>query len=163
MTIISLIAAIDLNRLIGKGGNELPWRLPADLKRFRNVTIGKPVIMGRKTFESIGRPLSERTNIVITRNEKYEAPGCVIAHSPEEALRAADGALEVMIIGGGDIFAKFMPRAMRMYLTQIDAEFEGNIYFPEWNPTKWREISRESHEPDKRNPYKYTFLTLERI
>lgn len=171
---ISLIAAMDKNRLIGKGGNELPWRLPADLKRFKSITLGKPIIMGRKTFESIGKPLPDRTNIVITRNEKYEAPGCVIARSPEEALRAArllgearpkgtaGDAPEIMIIGGAEIFTHFLPRARRMYLTLVEEEFSGNIYFPRWSPEEWRETSREPHEADEKNSYRYTFITMER-
>lgn len=160
--IISLIAAIDKNRLIGRKGNALPWCLPADLKRFKEVTMGKPVIMGRKTFESIGRPLPGRTNIVITRNRKYEALGCKVVNSAEEALQASGNALEVLIIGGAEIFAQFMPFANRMYLTLIDYEFEGDVYFPMWNLEEWREVSREPHEPDEKNPYKYTFLILER-
>lgn len=160
--IISLIAAMDKNRVIGKSGNELPWRLPADLKRFKSVTLGKPIIMGRKTFESIGRPLPERTNIIITRSEKYEAPGCVVVHSPEKALSAAGDAPEVMIIGGAEIFARFLPLAKRLYFTHVSGEFEGDIYFPSLDPKEWREIFREAHEPDEKNPYNYTFVTLER-
>ena len=160
MAIISLIAAMDKNRVIGNKDNALPWRLPADLKHFKNITLGKPIIMGRKTFESIGRPLPERTNIIITRNKKYRAPGCVVVSSPEDALRVAGNAKEIMVIGGAEIFAKFYPLAKRMYLTLIDAEFEGNVYFPEWDPAEWHEVTREPHEPDEKNPYKYTFITL---
>lgn len=161
--IISLIAAIDKNLVIGNSKNTLPWYLPADLKRFKSVTMGKPIIMGRKTFESIGKPLPERTNIIITRNEKYEAPGCIVVRSPEEALLAAGNAPEAIIIGGGELFSQFMPRADRMYLTLVDGEFEGNVYFPKWNPREWREVFREAHEADEKNPYNYTFVTLERI
>lgn len=160
--IISLIAAMDKNRVIGNKDNALPWRLPADLKRFRNVTLGKPVIMGRKTFESIGKPLPERTNIVVTRNEKYEAPGCIVVRSTEEALLAAGDAPEVVVIGGGEIYAQFLPYAKRLYFTYVDGVFAGNIYFPHWNQEEWREIFYEAHEPDEKNPYNYTFVTLER-
>lgn len=161
--IISLIAALDKNGAIGNSKNAIPWYLPADLKRFKSVTLGKPVIMGRKTFESIGRPLPERVNIVVTRNEKYEAPGCVVVHSTEEAIRAAGDAPEVMVIGGGELYAQFLPYARRLYFTYVDGEFEGNIYFPEWNPKEWREVFYEAHEPDEKNPYSYTFVALERL
>lgn len=159
--IISLIAAMDKNRVIGNKDNALPWYLPADLKHFKSVTLGKPIIMGRKTHESIGKSLPERTNIIITRNENYEAPGCVVIHSPEEAIEASGDAPEVVVIGGAEIFAQFLPLANRMYLTLINAEFAGNVYFPEWNPEEWREISREAHESDEKNRYGYTFLIIE--
>lgn len=159
---VSLIAALDKNGVIGNKDNALPWYLPEDLKRFKSVTLGKPIIMGRKTFESIGKPLPERKNIVVTRNEKYEAPGCTVVHSPEEALRAAGDMPEVVVIGGGELFSQFMPRVTRMYLTLVDGEFEGNIYFPQWNPQEWRETFRESHQADGKSPYNYTFLTLEK-
>lgn len=162
VTKISLIAAMDKNRPIGKAGNELPWHLSADLKRFKSITLGKPIIMGRKTFESIGEPLPERTNIIITRNEEYGAPGCVVVPSPKEALKSAGNAPEVVVIGGAEIFAQFLPLAQRMYLTQVDGKFEGNVYFPEWNPEEWHEIFREAHGPDEKNAYRYTFLILER-
>lgn len=162
MATISLIAAIDKNGVIGKDGKELPWYLPADLKRFKNITMGKPIIMGRKTYESIGKPLPGRTNIIITRKENYEAPGCLVVHSPEEALQAAGEAPEIMVIGGAEIFAQFMPRASRLYLTLIDRAFEGNVYFPKWDAAEWREVSRETHEPDEKNFYAYTFIVLER-
>lgn len=157
---ISLIAAMDKNRVIGTDDGKLPWHLPADLKRFKSLTIGKPVIMGRKTFESIGRSLPERLNIVITRNKNYEAPGCAVVHSADEALAQTKDALEVMVIGGAEIFTQFFPRAGKMYLTLIDGVFSGSVYFPEWNSAEWREVSREAHEPDEKNRYGYTFLTL---
>lgn len=121
---------MDKNRVIGKDGAGLLWHLPADLKHFKSVTLGKSVIMGRKTFESIGKSLPERTNIVITRNTNYEAPGCVVVHSPDEALTAAGDAPEVMIIGGAEIFAQFLPRAKRMYVTLVDGVFSGNVSPP---------------------------------
>lgn len=162
MAIISLIAAMDKNRVIGNKDNALPWRLPADLKHFKNITLGKPIIMGRKTFESIGRPLPERTNIIITRNKKYRAPGCVVVNSPEDALRVAGNAKEIMVIGGAEIFAKFYPLAKRIYFTRVDGAFKGNVYFPQWDPKEWRETFRETHEADEKNPYRYSFLVLER-
>lgn len=148
---------------MGKTDNKLPWRLPADLKRFKSITLGKPVIMGRKTFESIGRPLSGRTNIIITGNEKYLAPGCIVVHSPEEAIRASGQTPEIMVIGGAKIFTWFLVLAKRMYLTLIDDEFMGNIYFPEWNPEEWQEVERETHKADEKNPFGFTFLVLDRV
>lgn len=163
MQIISLIAAMDKNRVIGTDDGKLPWHLPADLKHFKSVTLGKPVIMGRKTFESIGKPLPERLNIVMTRDVRYKVEGSVVVHSPEDALKAAGDAPEVMVIGGAEVFAEFLPHARRMYLTLIDGVFSGNGYFPQWDSQAWREVSREAHEPDEENAYGYTFRILEHI
>ena len=157
--IISLIAAIGKNRVIGKN-NKLPWKLSADLKRFREITSGKTVIMGRKTFESIGKLLPNRLNIIITRDKNYKIDGCVVVHSAEEALKAADSYKEVMIIGGEQIFKEFLPRASRMYLTLIDGNFEGDAYFPEYNKNEWKEVFREEH---KDNSLKYSFVNLEKL
>lgn len=162
MQIISLIAAMDGNRVIGTDDGKLPWHLPADLKHFKSLTIGKPVIMGRKTFESIGYPLAERKNIIITRNKNYKAPGCAIVHSPDETLAQTEDAPEAMVIGGAEIFTEFLPLANRMYLTLIDGEFPGTAYFPQWDTGAWREVSREAHEADEKNLYGYTFVILER-
>jgi dihydrofolate reductase len=159
--IISLIAAIGKNRVIGKN-NSLPWKLPADMKRFRELTTGKPIIMGRKTFESIGKPLPNRTNIIITHDQNYKAEGCIIAHSIEEALKAAESNKEVMIIGGSQIYKEFLPKANKMYLTLIDADFDGNAYFPEYKVEEWKETAYEEHERDKDNQYSYTFVVLTR-
>lgn len=159
--IISLIAAMDRNRVIGKN-NALPWSMPADLKHFRDLTRGKPIIMGRKTFESIGRPLPDRINIIITRDAAYQAQACIVVHTADEALKAAGNAEETMIIGGGEIFSMFLAKADRMYLTRIDADFEGGARFPEFPEHEWQITAEESHEPDTANPYPYTFLTLEK-
>ncbi len=159
--IISLIAAMDRRRVIGRG-NALPWTMPADLKHFRELTRGKPVIMGRKTFESIGRPLPDRINIVITRDPAYRADGCIVAHSPAAAVAAAGDTPEIMVIGGEHIFREFLPLAQKMYLTLIDADIGGDTFFPEWNPDQWRETSREEHPADKNNPYPYIFIMLEK-
>jgi dihydrofolate reductase len=123
--------------------------------------MGKPIIMGRKTFDSIGRPLPGRTNIVVTRDPAYQAEGCVVAHSIEAALAAAGEAEEVMIIGGADFYRQLLPRADRIYLTRIDAEIEGDTWFPELDAAQWRERSREDHVPDADNPYPYSFIVLE--
>lgn len=164
--VISLIAAFDSSRAIGKQ-NALPWYLPADLKRFKMLTIGHPIIMGRKTYESIGKPLSGRANIVLTREARYEAAGCKVVHSVEQALEAAKKAPndsdEIFVIGGAAIFKEFLPRADKMYLTLIDHDFGGDVFFPEFDRTEWREISREPHDPDEKNPYSYTFLVLHRV
>ncbi len=159
--IISLIAAMGENRVIGKD-NALPWKLPADMKRFREVTMGKPVIMGRKTFESIGRALPKRTNIIITRDTNFQAQDCVIVHSLQEALEAAGNAPEAIVIGGGMIFEQFLPYANRMYLTIIHKDFEGASLFPKYEKEEWHERERHDFKPDEKNAYAYTFLTLER-
>lgn len=159
--VISLIAAMDRNRVIGKD-NALPWRMPADLKRFRELTRGKPVIMGRKTHESIGRPLPERPNVVMTRDPKWRAEGCVVVRSVDEALKAAGNAPEIMIIGGAQIFKHFLPIANRMYLTLIDAEFEGDTFFPEFDEGEWVETEKTEYPADEQNPHPSIFIVLER-
>jgi len=159
--IISLIAAMDKNRVIGKGG-KLPWNLPADMKYFKDKTLGKPVIMGRKTYESVGKPLPNRTNIIVTHNQDYKAEGCIVVHSVDEALKAAENAEEVMIIGGSQIYEEFLPKANKLYLTIIDTEIEGDTYFPEYKIEEWKEASYEEHERDAENQYDYTFLVFER-
>ncbi len=158
---ISLILAMDRNRVIGAGG-DLPWRLPDDMKYFKARTMGKPIIMGRKTYETIGKPLPGRQNIVITRQREYQAPGCTVVHSPQEALSAAGSAPEVMITGGAEIYRRFLPQADRIYLTLIDASLEGDTFFPELAPGEWQTIWEERHDADARNPYAYRFLVLER-
>ena len=158
---LSLIAAMADNRVIGHE-NRLPWHLPADLQHFKAITLGKPVLMGRKTWESIGRPLPGRTNIVITRDTGYVAEGCVVAHSLEEAVRAAGEAAEVMVIGGAQLYRQALPLADTLYLTLVHAEIRGDTRFPAWQPGEWRETARIDHEADDRNPHAYSFITLER-
>ena len=157
--IISLIAAMDQNRLIGKG-NCLPWRLPADMRDFRKLTLGKPVVMGRRTFESIGKPLAKRTNIVLTRDPHFSVGGCIVARSVDEALREADGCEEVMIIGGYSVYKQFLDCAERFYLTQIHECFEGDVYFPAFELSDWCEVKRTGHEPNSDNPHSYDFVFL---
>lgn|SRR3989338_4176521 len=156
---ISLIAAIDRNRVIGKD-NSLPWKLPADMKRFKELTKGKPVIMGRATFESIGKPLPNRINIILTRDKNFKAEGCVVVHSVGDALKAAKGHEEIMVIGGANVYSQFINIADKMYLTFIEGEFEGDAYFPEYVERKWKETSREEHEE---NNLRFDFVDLERI
>lgn len=156
------------NRVIGCD-NRLPWRLPNDLKRFRRLTVGHPVIMGRKTYESIGKPLPGRTNIVVTRTRGYLAPGCAVVDSLEAALKAADEAphdppehREAFVIGGAELYAQTLPLAQRIYLTLVHAEVEGDTFFPEFDLSGWCEVSREDHGPDEQHAYAYSFITLER-
>lgn len=165
--IISMIVAIGKNNVIGVK-NKLPWQMPADMKRFVKVTTGKPVIMGRKTYESIGRPLPHRTNIILTRSD-YHADGCIITHSVEEAVEEAKKIIEktnnekeIMIIGGASIYEQFLPLAKRMYITYIDAEVGGDVFFPDFDKTEWKQTFREEHQKDGKNLYDYTFVTLER-
>lgn len=161
---ISLIAAIGKNNELGKG-NTLLWKLPADMQFFIKKTSGHPVIMGRKTFESIGRPLPKRRNIVITRDLNYKKDGIEVVHSLEEALKLfPDKKEEIFIIGGAEIYKQVMPVAERLYITHIEAEDRGaDAFFPEIIPVVWNEISHEEHRPDEKNPLPYTFSIYEKI
>ncbi len=157
---ISMIAAMANNRVIGQD-NQMPWHLPADLQHFKKVTMAKPVIMGRKTFESIGRPLPGRQNIIITRNADYTAEGIEVVTSPEAALALVADVEEVMIIGGGNIYEQFLSQADRLYLTFIDLEVSGDTQFPDYEcVANWTVVEQEQHQPDNKNPYSYTFVTL---
>lgn len=160
--IISIIAAISNNYVIGKD-NQIPWHLPADFAYFKKNTLGKPIIMGAKTFESIGKALPGRKNIILHRDKNYKAEGCIVVDSIEAALEAARDAQEVMICGGASVYQQFLPMAQRLYLTYIDHDFAGDTFFPEFEKKEWREISREKHEPDQKNPYAYAFVVLERV
>ena len=161
---ISMIAAMANNRVIGRG-NTIPWYLPADTAYFRQTTLGHPVIMGSKTFASIGRPLSGRVNIVLSKNKDLRIPGCVITRSLtiaiEEAEKTGDG--ECFVIGGGAVYAEALPLAHRLYLTEIDAEIEGDTFFPEFDKDEWREVSRERHSADEQNVYAMDFVVYERV
>ncbi len=158
---LALIWAQDERGLIGANGR-LPWTLPADMAWFRRHTLGKPVLMGRKTFESIGRPLAGRVNIVLTRNGG-NMPGCLVAHSLDEAVQLAGDAEELMVMGGAQIYRLALPRAVRAYITTVHGVFEGDTCFPEWDARAWREIHREYHARDDRNPWPCTFRILERM
>ena len=158
---LALIVAIGENNELGKGGR-MPWHLPADLKHFKTLTLGKPIIMGRKTFEAIGKPLPGRRNIVVTRNPGFRAVGCEIASSLADALVLAAGTPEIMVIGGAEIYREALPRAQRIYLTRVHAQFDADTFFPKLDPVDWRETSREDHTADERNPFARTFLILER-
>lgn len=158
---ISLIVAMDRNRLIGRG-NALPWHLPADLAHFKAITMGKPIVMGRKTYESIGRPLPGRHNIVVSRNPAFDAPGCTVVASVDAALSAAGDVPEIMVIGGAQLYADVLPRAQRIYLTRIEAGFDGDAWFPPLDDTVWQEVACSAQAADERNPHAYSFLILER-
>lgn len=151
------------DRVIGVD-NSLPWRLPADMKWFRQHTLGKPIIMGRKTFESFGRkPLPDRINIVITRDDTYQAQGAVIVHDIDQAISAAGDVDEVMIIGGASFYEQMLPKADRLYLTYVHTQVEGDAWFPEFDISQWREIEREDRQADDRNPYAHSFCIYERL
>lgn len=161
---ISLIAAVAENRCIG-AENRLPWHLPDDLKRFREITRGRPVIMGRKTFESIGRPLPQRQNIVISRDPHYSAGGVETVTSLEQAIENAKASnpQEIFVIGGAEIYRLALPMADRLYLTLVHQDIPGDAFFPDWKHRSWRETFRESHLAQGENSPAYTFLNLERI
>lgn len=159
--VISLIAAVAANGVIGRDGG-LPWRLPADLRRFKDLTMGKPILMGRKTWLSLGRPLPGRRNIVLTRDAAFRADGAVVAHAIDEALCAAESAEEIMVIGGAEVYRALLPPARRLYLTEVKARVEGDARFPAWDRGAWREISREEHAADERHAHAFSFVVLER-
>lgn len=158
---VSIIVAVDKNWLIGRRGG-LPWRLPADLRHFKSVTTGHTVIMGRKTYESIGKPLPNRFNIVITKQKGMTIPGCEVVDSAEEALRLSPEKREIFVIGGAEIYSRFLPLVDKIYLTRIDHSFEGDIFFPEINMSEWKEIEREDMKPDEKNPYPYSFIVIKK-
>ena len=158
---LSLIVAVGENNEIGKKGR-MPWHLPADLKHFKALTLGKPVIMGRKTFEAIGKPLPERRNIIVTRDPEYRVTGGEVAHTLTDALVLVAGTPEIMLIGGGELYREALPRAQRIYLTRVHSRFDADTFFPALDPNDWREVAREEHAADERNPFVYTFVTLER-
>lgn len=158
---ISIIVAASTNNVIGVSG-ELPWRLPDDLRRFKALTMGKPIIMGRLTWESIGQPLPGRQNIVVTRQPGFVADGCNVVESPASALQACGGADEIMVIGGGQIYDLFLAKADRVYMTRVHAHIDGDAWFPELDERDWFVTARESHAADDVNEYAFEFVTYER-
>lgn len=160
---ITIIAAIAENNALGKD-NQLIWHLPADLKRFKNITLNHAVIMGRKTFESLGKPLPNRTNILITRDKNYKVEGCVVVNSLKEALKESakkDG--NPFILGGAEIYKQAMSFADKLDLTFVHHKFEADVFFPEIDKTIWKETSREDFKADEKNKYDYSFVTFRRI
>jgi dihydrofolate reductase len=159
---ISLIVAVSDNQVIGRD-NALPWHLPADLQRFKALTLGKPMLMGRRTFESIGRALPGRVSLVLTRSRDWLAPGAHIVHDLAQAIAAAGPADELVVIGGAEVFRLAWPHIERIYLTRVHAALAGDTHFPLLETREWRELERESHPADARHAYAMTFSTLERI
>lgn len=158
---VSLIAAVAENGVIGRD-NMLPWRLPTDLKHFRRLTIGHPVIMGRRNYESIGRPLADRTNIVMSRRADFQAPGCIVVPSLEGAFAASCPTEEVFIAGGAEIYRQTINCADRLHLTLVHAAVVGDTFFPAFDWAAWRETARTRHAADERHAYAYSFVELER-
>ena len=165
--VIALVVAMAENGAIGRSGN-LPWRLATDFRHFRKVTLGKPVIMGRRTFESLESVLDQRVNIVVTRNVVYAAPGAVVAPSLDQALDVARrsaqqaGVDEIMVIGGVNVFRDTLPLAERIYLTEVHARPKADTWFPEWDQSQWREVSRQRHPPGPKDEHPFSFVVLER-
>ncbi|WP_372637517.1 dihydrofolate reductase [Cohnella sp.] len=158
---VTFIAAVASNGVIG-ANNELPWRLPADLKYFKQNTLGKPVLMGRKTFESLGRPLKERTNVILSRTLEEAPEGCDLVRTIPEALAKYGGDDELMVIGGAEIFTQMLPLADRLQLTEIGQPFEGDCFFPRFDKREWRLVSREEGVQDDKNRLPYAFCIYER-
>ncbi len=158
---LSIIAAMAHNRVIGKD-NRLPWNLPADLQHFKRITMGKPMIMGRKTWESLPGLLPGRRHIVVTGDPDYQADGAEVVHSLEQAISQAGDVDEVMLVGGANLYAQALALASRLYLTEIDAEVDGDAWFPEFDPAEWQEVSREACPGDEQNQYSCVFTVLDR-
>jgi dihydrofolate reductase len=159
--ILSLLAAVAENGVIGRD-HRLPWHLPDDLKRFKSLTMGKPILMGRRTFESIGRPLPGRTNLVLTRSRGWSSPGSVVVHSLDEAIARVGDAAELMVVGGAEVYRLALPRARRVHLTRVHSHVEGDALFPPLDGREWRETQREEHSADERHAYAMSFCVLER-
>ena len=159
---ISLIVAAATNNVIGRDG-ELPWYLFEDLKRFKRLTTGKPIIMGRRTYESIGKPLPDRRNIIISSRDGLEIEGCEVVATPEDALKLAAGAEEVMVIGGGKVYEQMLPMADRIYMTRVHASVDGDTYIPDISEDEWQVVDEENFPADDSRQYGFSFMTLDRI
>ena len=159
---VSMIVAASANNVIGASGS-LPWRVSEDLRRFKEITMGKPMIMGRLTFESIGKVLPGRRSIVLTRDAAYKAEGCEVVTTPDAAFEQAGDVDEVMIIGGGNVYEQMLPMTDRIYLTRIHAEIDGDTFFPEINADDWRIVSSEPLPPNDERPFSISFQLLERV
>ncbi len=159
---ISIIVAAATNNVIGRDG-ELPWRLPEDLKRFKQLTSGKPVIMGRLTYESIGKPLPDRKNIVLSTRNGLKIDGCDVVDTPDAAIRLAGGAEEVMVIGGGAVYSQMLPIADRIYMTRINVTVDGDTFFPEIVDNEWQVVDRVDFPEDESRQFDFSFVTLDRV
>lgn len=160
--IVSMISAMAQNRVIGLNGS-MPWHLPADLAHFKRCTMGCPVIMGRKTFDSIGKPLPGRKNIVLTRSDKLSLPGCELVNSLGDALAMVSNETEIFIIGGQQLYQQALSLSHRLYLTHIDAQLDGDTYFPDYSHSDWQQLSLEAHPADEKNAWPYRFEVLQRM
>jgi len=159
---LSVIVAVADDGVIGSG-NQLPWRLPDDLKRFKALSLGKPIVMGRKTYDSIGRPLPGRLNIVVSRQPGLQIPGCIVVSSVAQAIEAAGDVPEIVIVGGADIYRQVLPQVRTIHLTRVHATVPGDVHFPALAPDEWRELASEYHPADERHAHAFTFSRLERI
>jgi dihydrofolate reductase len=157
---ISLIVAMAKNRTIGID-NTLPWRCPEDLKHFKTLTMGHHMVMGRKTFDSIGKPLPGRTTVVVTRNQELKIEGCVMAHSLQDAIAACEGD-EIFVVGGAEIYAQALPLADTLYITEIQQDVEGDAWFPEFDKSEWKEVARDKRSQSEPQPLEYHFVTYRR-
>ena len=159
---LSLIVAMDRNGVIGANG-DLPWHISADLQNFKKITMGKPIVMGRKTHESIGRPLPGRENIILTRDKNFHAEGCTVLQSLDEIYDHYKDINEIIITGGSEIYLHTLGKVSRLYLTEVDTEIEGDTFFPEFDRDEWKEISRKDFKADEKNEFDYSFVILERV
>ena len=157
----TLVVAVARNGVIGRD-NKLPWRLPDEIAYFKRVTMGHPIVMGRRTWESIGKPLPGRKNIVVTHQRDYQAPGCTVVHSLDEAWQAAGDADEVCVIGGTTLFEESLPIADRIHYTEVEADVEGDTFFPPFDRGQWQEREVERHPADERHPYPYRIVVMDR-
>jgi dihydrofolate reductase len=160
-TLLTLIVAVADSGVIGRD-NSLPWHLPEDLKRFKRLTMGKPIVMGRKTFESIGKPLPGRVNIVVTRDPGYRRDGVIVVHDVDSAVRAAGPVPEIMVIGGAELFRSLLPRAGRVHLTRVHGNIEGDVMWPALDDRDWQVVEREEFAADERHAHAMTFEVIER-
>lgn len=158
---ISIVVAMSSNAVIGRNG-DLPWHLSADLKHFKSITMGKPVVMGRITHESIGRPLPGRENIILTRDDNYKAEGCTIINNLNDISSRFSAAEEIMIVGGSQLYAETLAAAKKLFITEVHAELAGDTYFPDFDRGQWREIERQDCKADEKNDFDYSFVVLER-
>ena len=152
---------MDRNRVIGRGG-ALPWHISSDLKNFKKITMGKPILMGRKTHDSIGKPLPGRENIILTNNKKYSAEGCTVKNTLDEVYSYCEEQLELVVMGGAILYSQTLDKADKLYITEVNASVNGDTFFPEYKGNQWREISRESFNADENNEFDYSFTVLER-
>jgi len=158
---LSIIVAMDINRVIGRGG-ALPWHISSDLKNFKKITMGKPILMGRKTHDSIGKPLPGRENIILTNNKKYSAEGCIVKNTLDDVYLYCEKQLELVVMGGAILYSQTLDKADKLYITEVNASVNGDTFFPEYKSSQWREISRESFNAGENNEYDYSFTVLER-